>query len=385
MSSHKKRRQSFPVGNEENKRAKVLVDMEKNHEKYEKGKELGEGMFGKVYDGLIKATQERVAIKKIKVQLGYRDGLHPTALREIKYLREVSRNPHENIIKLYDAFQRGSSLYLVFEYCLNDLERIIKDEKTQLPPCDIKAYMRMLLNGVAFCHENWILHRDLKPNNLMIGNDYRLKLIDFGLAKSYASPFRRYKSEVVTLWYRSPELLYGATEYGPSLDMWSVGCIFAELLQRAPLFPGQREIQQLGMIFRLLGTPTEKEWPGMTSLPSYIEYTMLDGAGLENNFATAPSVTEGAIDLLTKFLTYDPVKRISAKDALKHEYFTSNKPEPAQVMDLVAVKQLKSRNDGDGSGNSDGGTNVNTTSTSSDAATNSNAKSIAPIAKQLTF
>ena len=112
---------------------------------------------------------------------------------------------------------------------------------------------------------------------------------------------------------------------------------------------------------------------------------MLDGAGLENNFATAPSVTEGAIDLLTKFLTYDPVKRISAKDALKHEYFTSNKPEPAQVMDLVAVKQLKSRNDGDGSGNSDGGTNVNTTSTSSDAATNSNAKSIAPIAKQLTF
>lgn len=386
MSSHKKRRHASSSSSIENKdsnkkRAKkyTFTDFERVHEKYEKGKELGEGTFGKVYDGVVKATRERVAIKKIKVQLGYRDGLHPTALREIKYLREISRKPHENIIKLYDAYQRGSSLYLVFEYCLNDLERIIKDEKTQLPPCDIKSYMRMLLSGVAFCHENWILHRDLKPNNLMIGNDYRLKLIDFGLAKSYASPFRRYKSEVVTLWYRSPELLYGATEYGPSLDMWSVGCIFAELLQRAPLFPGQREIQQLGMIFRLLGTPTEKEWPGMTSLPSYIEYTMLNGAGLENNFATAPSVTEGAIDLLTKFLTYDPVKRISAKDALKHAYFTSNKPEPVQVMDLVAVKQLKSRNDGD-SGSSDGSSVANTATTTNDA---TNTKSIAPIAKQL--
>ena len=111
----------------------------------------------------------------------------------------------------------------------------------------------------------------------MIGNDYRLKLIDFGLAKSYASPFRRYKSEVVTLWYRSPELLYGATEYGPSLDMWSVGCIFAELLQRASVSWTERD-STARYDFRLLGTPTEKEWPGMTSLPSYIEYTMLNGA-----------------------------------------------------------------------------------------------------------
>jgi cyclin-dependent kinase 7 len=379
--SQKRRLKAESSGDNDNKRAKTesVLDIEKIHEKYEKGKELGEGTFGKVYEGVVKATRERVAIKKIKVQLGYRDGLHPTALREIKYLREISQKPHENIIKMYDAYQRGSSLYLVFEYCLNDLERIIKDEKTQLPPCDIKSYMRMLLSGVAYCHKHFLLHRDLKPNNLMIGSDYRLKLIDFGLAKSYASPFRRYKSEVVTLWYRSPELLYGAVEYGPSLDMWSVGCIFGELLQRAPLFPGQREIQQLGMIFRLLGTPTEKEWPGMTSLPSYIEYTMLSGAGLENNFATAASVTSGAIDLLSKCLTYDPVKRISAEDALKHEYFTSKKPVPAQVMDLVAVKQLKSRATSSNLSSNNNNTAVSPSSSSS------NTKSIAPIAKQLTF
>lgn len=380
-SSASKKRRADGSSADKKKRAKIteMVELEPYEEdeiykKYACGEELGRGAFGVVYEGKIKSNGEKVAIKKIKM-LNYKDGIHPTALREIKFLREFALNPHPNIIQLHDVYQHRRRLYLVFEFCLTDLECIVKDKMAELPPADVKSYLQMLLQGVAHCHSNWVLHRDLKPNNLMIGSDHRLKLIDFGLAKVYASPKRSYAHAVVTMWYRAPELLFGSRKYGPGLDMWSIGCIFAELLLRKPLFPGNSELDQLGKIFRLLGTPTEENWPGMRSLPSYVAYESSKGVPMRNIFIKASDV---AIDLLQRMLVYDPLSRISAKDALKHAYFRE-KPVATIPSKLVAVGQLLSsagRSSGDGDKEDDARTTRG--ASKSDAGVSS-------ISKQLTF
>lgn len=142
-----------------------------------------------------------------------------------------------------------------------DLEVIIKDTSIILTTSNIKAYMLMTLQGLEYLHTNWILHRDLKPNNLLVNNHGVLKVGDFGLAKWYGSPTRINTHQVVTRWYRSPELLYGARQYGTCIDMWAVGCILAELLLRVPFLPGESDLEQLTKIFQVLGTPTEETWP----------------------------------------------------------------------------------------------------------------------------
>jgi cyclin-dependent kinase 7 len=264
-----------------------------------------------------------------------RGGVSVVALREIKLLKEFQQLPHPNLIALLDVFAHDGALHLVFELCSTDLEVIIQDTNTPLTPGDIKTYMQHVLRAVAHCHANWILHRDLKPNNLLMGLDHELKLADFGAAKEYASPERRYHNVVVTRWYRPPELLFGSREYGVGVDMWSIGCIFAELLLRRPFFPGTSELDQLGKIFHVFGTPTESEWPGLTSLPSYIGFTPCRGTPLPSIFRSA---TANALDLLSQFLAFEPSKRICATEALMHPYF-SDKPLPTEPRLLAAVKK----------------------------------------------
>ncbi|KAF2068451.1 hypothetical protein CYY_010221, partial [Polysphondylium violaceum] len=231
---------------------------------------------------------------------------------------------------LLDVFVHKSNIYLVFELMQWDLQQVIEDRSVILKPGDIKSYMKMLFQGVNACHKNWILHRDLKPNNLLMSSDGVLKLADFGLARQYGSPNKVFSPQAVTIWYRAPELLFGAKSYGPSVDMWSIGCIFAELMLRTAYLPGNNEIDQLRKINSALGTITESNWPGVTCLPNYIRFTEHPATPFKQLFTAA---NDEAIDLLTKLLTYHPLSRISAEEALRHPYFTTG-PKATDPKDL---------------------------------------------------
>ncbi|XP_053445339.1 cyclin-dependent kinase 7 isoform X3 [Nycticebus coucang] len=264
----------------------MALDVKSRAKRYEKLDFLGEGQFATVYKARDKNTNQIVAIKKIK--LGHRseakDGINRTALREIKLLQELS---HPNIIGLLDAFGHKSNISLVFDFMETDLE-------------------------------------DLKPNNLLLDENGVLKLADFGLAKSFGSPNRAYTHQVVTRWYRAPELLFGARMYGVGVDMWAVGCILAELLLRVPFLPGDSDLDQLTRIFETLGTPTEEQWPDMCSLPDYVTFKSFPGIPLQHIFIAAG---DDLLDLIQGLFLFNPCTRITATQALKTKYF-SNRPGP---------------------------------------------------------
>jgi len=181
--------------------------------------------------------------------------------------------------------------------------------------------MHQLLKGVCYCHTRRILHRDLKPQNLLIDTEGVLKIADFGLARAFGVPLRQYTHEVVTLWYRAPEILLGSRHYATAMDIWSVGCIFAELVTRKPFFAGDSEIDQLFHIFRILGTPNEEMWPGVTSLTDFKQaFPLWHPQKLSNALR---NLSPDGVDLLQRMLIYNPADRISAREALTHPYFLS--------------------------------------------------------------
>jgi len=305
---------------------------------YVKGPFIGQGTYGIVRKATQKGTNREVAIKKIRMGNVSEDGVPFVGLREIKLLQELH---HPNIVDLIDVFAHDGVIYLVFEYMQTDLETVVRDEEIVLSPADIKSYMQMLLEGVEHCHKNWVLHRDLKPNNLLISPAGQLKLADFGLARIFGSPNRRFTHQVVTIWYRAPELLFGASEYSSAVDIWACGCIFAELMLRKPYFAGESEIDQLAKIFAALGTPTESQWPGMTSLPDYLAFNPCPPTPFKQLFRAAD---DDALDLLSKMLQFDPSARISATEALAHPYFHKS-PAPTHPSKLVLpLKKRKAEN-----------------------------------------
>uniref|UniRef100_A0A3Q0S9B5 [RNA-polymerase]-subunit kinase n=1 Tax=Amphilophus citrinellus TaxID=61819 RepID=A0A3Q0S9B5_AMPCI len=233
--------------------------------------------IGEVYKARDKMTDTIVAIKKIKV--GYRteakDGIKRIAVREIKLLQELH---HPNIIGLLDAFGHKSNISLVFDFMETDLDVIIKDTSLVLTPANIKACILVTLQGLEYIHQHWVLHRDLKPNNLLSDGNGVLKSADFGLAKSFGSPSRVYTHQVVTRWYHSPELLFGARTYGVGVDMW------------VPFLAGDSGLNQLTMIFVALGAPTEETWPGLSSLPYFVSFKIFPGTLLEHIFSAAGGV-----------------------------------------------------------------------------------------------
>lgn len=264
-----------------------------------------------------------MAVKKIKVgsREEARDGINRTALREIKLLQELS---HENVIGLLDVFGHKSNVSLVFEFVDTDLEVIIKDSKIVLTPGNIKSYILQTLKGLEYLHMSWIMHRDLKPNNLLVNREGILKIGDFGLAKFYGSPTRINTHQVVTRWYRAPELLYGARHYSTGVDIWAVGCILAELLLRVPFLPGETDLSQMDKIFSVFGTPTEEIWPGVKLLPDFIQFKQYPPIPLREIFTAAG---DDLIELAERMFSLYPLRRCTTSEALKMPYF-SNRPPP---------------------------------------------------------
>lgn len=291
--------------------------------RYEKIEFLGEGQFATVYKARDVETDDIVAVKKIKLgsRMEVQDGINRTALREIKLLQELN---HRNLIGLLDVFGHISNVSLVFDFMDTDLEVIIKDNTIILTTANVKSYMIQTLQGLEYLHINWILHRDLKPNNLLVNAHGVLKIGDFGLAKLYGSPNRINTHQVVTRWYRAPELLFGAKQYTTSIDMWAVGCILAELLLRLPLFPGESDLDQLMKIFQVLGNPTEENWPGLKSLSDYVEFKPFASVPLKNIFTAA---ADDLLDLVAGLLILNPLKRLDCTQCLKMPFF-ENKPPP---------------------------------------------------------
>ncbi|KAL2211997.1 Pkinase-domain-containing protein [Sarocladium strictum] len=312
--------------------AEQMNDEEKR--KYVKGKKLGEGTYALVFLGHVRRDPSQlVAIKKIKVQKEYTEGMPPDAVRELKFLQELQ---HPNIISLLSVFSsRDQNLNLVLEYLpLGDLEELIRDvDSVRYGAPDIKAWMGMLTRAIWFCHENFVLHRDIKPNNLLIAADGEIKLADFGLARSFADPHIKMTSNVITRWYRPPELFFGVKHYSGAVDIWSVGAVFAELILRRPYLPGNTEIDQVTLICENIGTPTESNWPGVTKLN---EYTVAEGHALktrqefEMRFGI---VGRDGVDLLMKTLSLDPKKRITARGMLDHPWWHAE-PQPTRKRDL---------------------------------------------------
>ncbi len=261
-----------------------------------------------------------------------KNGFPITSLREIRTLMEA-RHPHVVQVKEIVVGDTLTQIFIVMEFVEHDLKTLLSNMRSPFLVSEVKTLLHQLLSAVAQLHDNWIIHRDLKTSNLLMNNRGQLKLADFGLARRYGEPMEAgaMTTLVVTLWYRAPELLLGADEYDTAIDMWSVGCIFAELLLNEPLFTAKNEAEQLSKIFRLLGQPTEDVWPGLRKLPGA---TALQKAAaqpfsvLRHKFPANRGLTELGLDLLQRLLTYDPRKRISASDALAHPWF-QQRPLPA--------------------------------------------------------
>lgn len=228
----------------------LLLFKIRNMQKYEKLEKIGEGTYGTVFKAKNKETHEIVALKRVRLD-DDDEGVPSSALREICLLKELK---HKNIVRLYDVLHSEKKLTLVFEHCDQDLKKYFDSLNGEIDLDVVKSFMYQLLRGLAFCHSHNVLHRDLKPQNLLINKNGELKLADFGLARAFGIPVKCYSAEVVTLWYRPPDVLFGAKLYTTSIDMWSAGCIFAELANSGrPLFPGSDVDDQLKRIFKLLG------------------------------------------------------------------------------------------------------------------------------------
>lgn len=268
-----------------------------------------------VYKARDKKTRNIIALKKIRLDTE-EEGVPSTAIREISLLKELSR--HRNVVMLNDVVHCNQRLYLVFEFLEQDLKKHL-DSVPSLSPMLVKSYLYQLLRGIEFCHAHRVLHRDLKPQNLLIDKKGDLKLADFGLARAIGIPVRTYTHEVVTLWYRAPEILLGAKQYSTPVDMWSVGCIFAELVTKRALFPGDSEIDELYRIFRTLGTPSEATWAGVSELPEYNPgFPVWRAQSLKK---VVPQLDAAGLDLLAQMLVYRPAARVSARAALRHAWF----------------------------------------------------------------
>uniref|UniRef100_A0AAQ4R7P0 cyclin-dependent kinase n=1 Tax=Gasterosteus aculeatus aculeatus TaxID=481459 RepID=A0AAQ4R7P0_GASAC len=284
-------------------------------ETYVKLGKLGEGTYATVFKGRSKLTENLVALKEIRLE--HEEGAPCTAIREVSLLKNLK---HANIVTLHDIIHTDRCLTLVFEYLDSDLKQYLDNCGNLMSMHNVKIFMFQLLRGLSYCHKRKILHRDLKPQNLLINDKGELKLADFGLARAKSVPTKTYSNEVVTLWYRPPDVLLGSTEYSTPIDMWGMGCILYEMATGRPMFPGATVKEELHLVFRLLGTPTEDTWPGISSNEEFRSYLF-------------PQYRPQAL--------INHVPRITSEDALRHSYFLSLGNNIHNLADTASVFSLR--------------------------------------------
>ncbi|KAI2625045.1 Pkinase-domain-containing protein [Hypoxylon sp. NC1633] len=341
---------------------------------------ISSGTYGRVYKALGRQGQPgEFAIKKFKPdkegeQIQY-SGISQSAVREMALCSELK---HDNVIRLVEIILEDKCIFMVFEYAEHDLLQIIHHHTQQprhsIPPSTVKSIMFQLLNGCQYLHSNWVLHRDLKPANIMVTSSGQVKIGDLGLARLFYKPLHSLWSGdkvVVTIWYRAPELLLGSRHYTPAIDMWAVGCIFAELLSLRPIFKGEEakmdkktvpfQRNQMQKIVDIMGMPTKERWPYLTSMPEYNNLNMLQAPMLHpghhhhhhkqsqaaastshlekwyystigSHSSTSSPSSNGSLaalgaegyKLLSGLLEYDPERRLTAAQALQHPFFQSS-------------------------------------------------------------
>ncbi|RFU35251.1 hypothetical protein B7463_g1082, partial [Scytalidium lignicola] len=297
---------------------------------------VGSGTYGKVFKAIHVYTKNLVALKKIRME-GERDGFPVTAVREIKLLQSLK---HSNIVNLQEVMVEKNDCFMVFEYLSHDLTGLLNHPTFKLEPSHKKHLARQLFEGLAYLHRRGVLHRDIKAANILVSNEGQLKIADFGLARFYSKHKQLdYTNRVITIWYRSPELLLGETQYGPAVDIWSAACVLVEIFTRHAIFPGDGgEISQLEKIYAILGTPNKVDWPGLVEMQWF--ELLRPTAKRPNVFAEKykDRVTPAAFELLEAMFQYDPAKRPSASDVLEHPYFTTEEPLPKQAIELQALE-----------------------------------------------
>ncbi|KAI9282642.1 kinase-like domain-containing protein [Sporodiniella umbellata] len=287
-------------------------------EDYEKLNIVGEGTYGVVYRVKDNKTKQIVALKKVRMERET-DGMPISSLREISILKRMK---HPNIVNVIDVAVGPSleSIYLVMEYCEQDLSSLLSVISVPYTTPGVKCLMLQLLKGLEYCHNHSVVHRDLKTSNLLLTSTGILKIADFGLARALSLPGKPMTPNVVTLWYRAPEVLLGDSYYSPTVDLWSVGCIMGELIQHKTLFPGNTPQEQLTFMIKLLGSPNETIWPEFSKLPGsrLLKFRKQEFNNIKDVF---DQQTENAQNLLTGLLTYSPKSRLTVKQALSHPYF----------------------------------------------------------------
>ena len=299
--------------------------------KYIKERQLGRGAYGKIY--LVTSNGRKMALKRIKTN--NQEGVDLSAIREIKILREIE---HPNIIRVFDVFsEKQKRMCLLMDYIPYDLRNLINNKSFLFNELEAVEIIYQVLTAMQFLHNRAILHRDIKPSNILITEDGQCKLIDFGLARTFDAKNDPLTKNVCTRWYRSPEILYGAQYYGTKVDIWAIGCVFAELVLGQPIFMGISEIDQLSKIFGVRGIPDTTTWPEVKKLPLYFEFEDCFEVPMKKILVNASPQMVSAVESM---LNLNPNRRPSAADLLKLPLFADHDHENALASLSQKLKEL---------------------------------------------